>query len=889
VKKTEAIKNLLLNLTHRDLADLYNYNMEVQVNVAQDNGIRVEGEYKGKHWNGWTDGSETWKSFRIPYNTSTRPEYEDKDLSFNLGLHVDAVGMTGWDWYNKQSLWVAYDFDDIISHKSGLTTDQLILIQEESSKVPWVTLRKSTGGNGLHLYVFIENPPSTNTHTEHQAVARAILGQLAAETGYNFINKVDVCGGNMWVWHRKMSTRNNGLKLIQQGVYLNNAPLNWKDHIKVVSGQSKKNLPQVISNIGEADILFMELTGQYVHEPLDDKHKELINFLKETNSTWWWDQDNYMLVTHTFRLKAAHDVLNLKGVFNTNSSGSTPHNCFCFPLRKGGWVVRRFTPGVREHESWDQDNGGWTRCYLNVEPDLNIAARNYEGIERPSGGYVFNAAESAQKAALVLKADLDLPPWALNRTTILKRHKDGRLVAEIHKEASDTPNDMKGWIPEGRSWKRILNTNLGQPIELENNNYDDVIRHLTTNTSDSGWVVHTNGKWIEEPLAHVKLVLKSMGLVDKDVNKVLGGNIFKHWTIVNKPFQAEYPGDRQWNRDACQLNFYPSKEDDLHYPTWLKILNQVGESLDTAIKDFDWAKDNGILTGTDYLKCWLASLFQYPNEPLPYLFLFGPEASGKSIFHEAISMLISKSGYIRAERVLLSEQGFSGELKTAIICIIEETDLSRHTSTAYNRIKDLVTSRMITIHPKGGTPYLIDNTTHWIQCGNNISYCPVFPGDTRITMIHTKEIPKSEWEAKNDILLRLRKEASDFLGELLKLELPKSSDRLNIPVLATSEKHILQQQNKNSLELFIEEQCFYAPGYKVKLSDFYASFVKWLDPAEGVNWSKQSIGKSLILPYVKGRYTGDQQFYIGNISFTEVNNTRKPFTVINNRLVVLDA
>ncbi len=48
LKRTEAIKNFLTAATHPDLADLYYDGMEVQVNVAQDAGERVEGEYLGK-------------------------------------------------------------------------------------------------------------------------------------------------------------------------------------------------------------------------------------------------------------------------------------------------------------------------------------------------------------------------------------------------------------------------------------------------------------------------------------------------------------------------------------------------------------------------------------------------------------------------------------------------------------------------------------------------------------------------------------------------------------------------------------------------------------------------------------------------------------------------
>lgn len=892
VQKTEAIKNILLNLTHPDLAALYNFNMECQVNVAQDGGERIEGEFKGKRWHGWTDSFTTWKSFRIPWNAAHEPSFEDSPLKFSLEKHAEGIGMTGWDWKNRESKWVAFDFDSIVSHKEGLTHAELNLIQEAVANIPWVTIRKSTSGNGIHFYVFLNPPVKTNNHNEHAALARAILGQLAALTSFDFINKVDICGGNMWVWHRKMSG-SDGLALIKKGINLTEAPRNWEDHVKVISGHKQRVLPKEIEEqskeIPEVDRLFAELTGQYVKEPLDQDHKKLIDYLSEHSCVWWWDQDSNSLITHTFHLKEAHEAIGYKGIFKTNAEGKDygrDHNCFLFPIRRGGWVVRRFTPGVSEHESWDQDGAGWTRCFFNIEPDLPTASRSHEGVEHPSGGYVFREAERAQAAALKLGADLDLPTWALCRPTKMKQHKDGRLIVEVDRESSDNPQQMSGWVEEKGKWKRIYNVKLSNFTDSESRNFDDVVRHLVSEQhEDCGWSLRADNRWVQEPVTNVKFALRSLNLTDKDVNSVLGDNVFKRWTLVNKPFQPEYPGDRQWNKDACQLMYFPSISDNLHYPTWTKILNHVGESLTEALSTNRWALDNGVETGADYLKCWIASLFQFPFEPLPFLFLFGPEASGKTIFHEALSLLITPSGYQRAESALTSQSGFNGELQNAIICVAEEINLSQKNKTAYTRIKDWVTATQLPIHRKNITPFMAPNTTHWIHCANDIHACPIFPGDTRITILHVGTIPEDQWESKRALIGKLKKEASDFLGEIIKLELPESSDRLNIPVIETTEKGIIQKSNQTPLESFIDEHCFYAPGYLVKFSEFYEKFMKTLDGAEAAEWTKNRLGRLIPLPYVKGRWQYNE-FYIGNVSFEEPEEIRKPYTVVENKLVL---
>jgi hypothetical protein len=869
VTRSEAIKNFLREKARSDLAALYSIDMEVQVNVAQDGGDRVEGDYKGKMWQGWTDGVTTWKPFRIPYKANSSPEYTDVKMSFDLATHAEGIGMTGWDWKNLCSRWVAFDFDAILGHsdkhRSTLTSEELEKIQSVATEIDWITVRKSTSGRGLHLYVFLDPVVPTENHTEHAALARAILGTLSAITGFNFDSKVDNCGGNMWVWHRKM-VGTDGLTLIKQGTKLANVPAGWRDHVAVVTNKRRKTLPQ---NIGETSTgkTIDELAGQQPKITLDDEHKRLINFLKDSNSFWWWDQDHHMLVTHTKILESAHESLCLKGFFKTNSRGSNTNeqNCFAFPLRHGVWSVRRYTPGVQEHESWSQDGSGWTRSYLNKEPDLNSAARAFNGLEDPSGGFVFRETEVAVKALQTMGIIANVDTAYLGREAIVKTHKDGRVVLSVEKKETDTAESMKGWLPKKGKWVKLFQMPITDPLEPEVGNYDDIVRHLITHQhEDHGWVIKSDEVWQDEPLTHVRVALGSMGLDGKEITAVLGNAILKSWKLVNKPFQPEYPGDREWNRGAAQFKFVPTLDDDLQYPTWLKILHHCGKGLDRAVKNHPWCRANNILTGADYLKCWVASLFKEPLEPLPYLFFYSVEQNtGKSIFHEALSLLVT-SGYKRADAAITSTGSFNAELEGALICVIEETDLNKD-KTAYNRIKDWVTSKDILIHRKGETPYHSPNTTHWIQCANDHMAVPMFAGDTRITVCHVEPLDPLEMIPKKKLLPMLEKEAPHFLAAVLRLEIPESPDRLNIPVVATQDKELIQKINQNALERFLEEVCEPVSGQMVKFSEFYDRFIAWIDNNEAQYWSKIRVGRELPPQYPKARIPLDGQFWVGNI------------------------
>ena len=890
--KTTDLKNYLILKTVPDLAKLYNYNMEVQVNVLQAGGEPVVNEYKGKIWRGFTNGDYTWKSFRIPFDANTEPHYEDTELKWPLDVYAEGIGMTGWDWNNKQSVWVAFDFDSIVSHKqSGLTSEELDRVQNLACEVDWVTVRKSTSGNGIHLYVFFADAVSTKNHTEHSALARYVLSILSARTGFNFANKVDICGGNMWVWHRKMAGT-DGLSLIKQGVKFTDVSEEWRDHVEVCKGRRKQALPQAMIDQNDSDDsenIYAELTGQYVKEQLDSEHKKLMDYFNNNGCFWYWNQDGNMLITHTSHLKQAHEALNLKGYFNTTSTGANfgnDHNCFLFPIRRGGWVVRRFTIGCAEHDSWDTDGSGWTRCYLNVNPDLKTLASAFGGNEDSDNGFVFTQAERAEQVLTKLGVNIQFPVWSRHRKTKVKEHKDGsKLVIEVAKEGTDNPNDMEKWIDNSKTWKRVVRVASQTTTVVESKNYDDILRHnVTEQRQDAGWVIKSDGDWTEEPLGHIKMALKSMGHSAKVVEEIMGESIFRKWTLVNKPFQEEYPGDRQWNKDACQLKHFPSKSENLSYPTWSKILSHVGAGLDDPIRDDPWCRQNGILSGGDYLKCWIASLFQFPEKPLPYLFLYGPEKSGKSIFHEVISELITGKGYQRADTALLSASGFNNELRHAVLCVIEETNLSTKNRIAYNRIKDWVTSPVFQIHPKGGDPYMITNTMHFIQCSNFRDYCYVAAGDTRVTLIYV--IPPVTLEDKYDLIERCKKEASDFLGAIFSMDLPKSQDkRLNLPIIETSEKQELQKANQNPLETFLDEKCFYTPGEIIEFSEFHDEFSRWLDPSELSYWTKIRTGKSMPDTYPKGRRLSDNHLCLGNIAWEQIDSTKIPLIVKNNKLI----
>jgi phage/plasmid-associated DNA primase len=279
----------------------------------------------------------------------------------------------------------------------------------------------------------------------------------------------------------------------------------------------------------------------------------------------------------------------------------------------------------------------------------------------------------------------------------------------------------------------------------------------------------------------------------------------------------------------------------------------------------------------------VAALFQTPTEPLPYLFLYGGQDTGKSTFHEALSLLLlGWRGYVRADNALISQSGFNGELLSALLCVIEEIDLSK-SRMAYARIKDWVTGPTISIHAKGQTPYEVHNTCHWVQCANEVDACPIFPGDTRITMVRV-ECPEVVLP-KKAFFQNLQDEAPAFLEKILTLELPETESRLKIPVLETEEKLTQKEANLDVLSSFLEDRCYRIEGSSISFADFYSAFTEYCPPDERRNWPRQRVSRNLPISIPRGKMGGDGSIFIGNISLKEgVQPTRKLIR-IKNRLI----
>lgn len=142
------------------------------------------------------------RPIRIPHGSNTEnPTFRDRPLRGPVHHHWHSFGTTGWNWEQRRSEWVGFDFDSIEGHLKGLEPDQLTEIRNRALALPYVVARTSTGGRGLHLLVNV-NRPTTRTHGEHALLAKDVLRRMSQDCGYPIHNGVDCQGLVLWHWRK---------------------------------------------------------------------------------------------------------------------------------------------------------------------------------------------------------------------------------------------------------------------------------------------------------------------------------------------------------------------------------------------------------------------------------------------------------------------------------------------------------------------------------------------------------------------------------------------------------------------------------------------------------------------------------------------------------------
>jgi phage/plasmid-associated DNA primase len=313
-------------------------------------------------------------------------------------------------------------------------------------------------------------------------------------------------------------------------------------------------------------------------------------------------------------------------------------------------------------------------------------------------------------------------------------------------------------------------------------------------------------------------------------------------------------------------------------------MEHCGSDLTNYLSELPWCKDWGLTTGGDYLTAWVACMLQNPFGKLPYLFMYGPQNSGKSSFHESIALLLT-SGVAKADRALTSEQGYNGELQDAVLAVVDEVDISKAGSGVYNKLKEWVTGITVSIHAKYKPVQDVTSTLHFVQMSNSRDSLPVFPGDTRITAMHVPDLEEGVEIPREKLQILLKQEAPAFMRTLMDFEIAEATGRLMIPVIETQGKLEAAAGNIDEVNQFIEDNCYTIPGTATKFADFETKFLESLEEFQRPDWKRRLIRNALSERFPIGKGTSANQLVIGNLTFNPTAEPSEPYTQSGSKLV----
>ena len=685
----------------------------------------------------------------------------DKEHDVPDDTEIIAVGTAFWNWRKGAMDTVGIDVDTDHNHAGGLESNAFQEVSEKLALIPWLDIKTSTGGEGLHAFPKFTQPVPVTSRAECSALARAVLVLMERHTKFDFNKARDCAGSNFWIY--KEDAAPNAYQTVQahsEELSPEELPAGWID-AKTASNRRIDYSPSTVE--------------------LEPEHLKIEKEIAEQGYTIIWVDEYKCYHIHTKSLEQAAEKHKYRGIFKTVSDGTDPGspNGYMFPLPDGGFFVKRFGD-ANEHGTWfDGANGPY--AYLNVEVPIQKSAEHFSRADSPEG-YVL----SAENLVDCLKAagiEFEYPEALRNRDIYMKvMTKELRFSTE--KIQSDKPID--GWVAKKATWTKSLKlSRSSNPHKFADQiRVSNLVRAVSTDTESSKWCISTDGEWKASTPNEVRNVMFTELPYSDRITTTMGEMRKRPHLLIFEPFKPEYLPGRRWNHNAPQLACQPA-DNAGDTPTWDAVFDHIGKGLDDTMADCELCQELKITSGAHYLKLWTALLFRKPEQRTPYLFLTSRKNNtGKSSFGSAISRLIDPGvGEISAEA--LAGQ-FSGELEHKVLCLIEELDLRDKKKTAYTKLKKILTSKEVTVRRMRMDAYNIPNFTHFVHTANDARFVPCESEDTRIVMIDVPEIETPIESLQFD--QGIRDEAPSMLRKLLDLPLPEPKGRFWLPVISTALK-----------------------------------------------------------------------------------------------------
>lgn len=287
------------------------------------------------------------------------------------------------------------------------------------------------------------------------------------------------------------------------------------------------------------------------------------------------------------------------------------------------------------------------------------------------------------------------------------------------------------------------------------------------------------------------------------------------------------------------------------YNIWKGFARQPKQGV--SIKYWNHVFENicaGDLDLFNYVKNWLASVFQHSDEVHTALVLCGSQGVGKNSFVEPLGVLFGQH-YVALSSLSELLSNFNYHLKNAVLIHANEA-LWGGNKKEIGALKAMITDRTCLIEGKGKDRIMVRNFKHVIMSSNEDWPVHLDPDDRRFVVLSVSEKHKEDhsyFEAIQEELENGGYEA--LLYNLLHEDLTGFNPRV-LP--KTKAKFSLQLLSAGSVEKFLHESMVYGYFGEIMIADVGHNIVQKGDLYSSYKmWCETNGEKSIVPAYEFGK------------------------------------
>lgn len=283
--------------------------------------------------------------------------------------------------------------------------------------------------------------------------------------------------------------------------------------------------------------------------------------------------------------------------------------------------------------------------------------------------------------------------------------------------------------------------------------------------------------------------------------------------------------------------FYSDNEDDFSFFQGYKYEPVQNDAL---IEKFNDHVRNVICNGNDilfnYVQSWFATIIKEPlARAYTALVIKGVEGTGKNTMTDAWSELLR--GYSNSN--VSDLDSIVGKFNTAVenkkLLVINEMDsVEMSPTTAFNRLKKLITEDSIDIHTKNVSVRSgVRNVANLVILSNEFNPVRISANDRRYCIITPSDVHVNDRAYFNDLYSQMKPDRSkpynkDFMNALMYyyMNYEVKIDLADIP--ETYERNIAIEANKSVIEAFVEEHANSLSNDGINAQECFDKFKKFL-------------------------------------------------------------